>query len=51
MTAFSRHSPLRGQFNELRLVARKDGGFGSCLLLRRFLLWLDIIVAILGMQL
>ena len=43
MKAFLRHSPLRGQFAELQgeMVV-----FGSCLLPRRFLLWLDIIVAI-----
>ena len=51
MTAFSRHFPLREQFAELRQL---QGGMvvsGSCLLPRRFLLWLDLIVAILGMQL
>ena len=50
MTAFSRHSPLIEQFAELRQFQGGMVVFGSCLLPRRFLLWLDN-VAILGMQL
>ena len=51
MTDFLRHSPLRGQFAELRQLQGGMVVFGYCLLPRRFLLWLDIKVAILGMQL
>ena len=50
MTAFWWHSPLRGQFAELRQLQGGMVVFDSCLLLRRFLLWLYIIVDILGMQ-
>ena len=51
MTAFLWHFPLREQFAELRQLQGGMVVFGSCLLRRRFLLWTDIIVAILGTQL
>ena len=51
MTVFLRNSPLRVQFAELRQLQGAMVVFGSCLLPRSFLLWLDIIVAILFMQL
>ena len=51
VTAFPRHSPLRGQLAELRQLQQGMVVFGSCLVLRRFWFWLDIIVAIIGMQL
>ena len=48
--SFLRHSPFSWQFAELLQLQGGMVVFGSCLWLRRFL-WLDIIVAILGMQL